>query len=448
MINQILSKLGYSCDTSMQEHMQVWQSWYEGYVETFHKYKVYNGKAFITRVRDSLRMPKRVCEDWADMLLNEKVVINVGDDTINKRIKQVLTANDFYVQGNQLIEKAFALGTAALVEYADANGNPVIDYITGDMIYPISWSGTRITECAFASEKTVNGVEAYYINIHTKNNLGNYVIQNRLFKKTDGTALDMSGVVEGIIDTGSPNKRFQIITPNIANNIEKQTPMGISVFANAVAEMKGIDLVYDSYINEFRLGKKRILIPVTALQTMKEEDGVSTPVFDYNDTEFYALPGMPDGEQFIKEMNMELRSNEHKEALEVQLNMFSDACGMGEDQYQFQSSGGVKTAREVISENSKLFRTLKKHEIVLKSALISLITALLEIMNIKNELDTVIEFDDSIIEDTDTEFNRRLQMVSVQAMKPWELRAWQLNETEEEAKKALEGAESDDIFEE
>lgn len=47
------------------------------------------------------------------------------------------------------------------------------------------------------------------------------------------------------------------------------------------------------------------------------------------------------------------------------------ACGMGEDQYQFQSSGGVKTAREVISENSKLFRTLKKHEIVLKLALTS-----------------------------------------------------------------------------
>ena len=69
-------------------------------------------------------------------------------------------------------------------------------------------------------------------------------------------------------------------------------------------------------------------------------------------------------------------------------------------------------------------------------------------MNIKEDVKTVIEFDDSIIEDTDTEFNRRLQMVSVGAMKNWELRAWQLNETEEEAKKALEEAEKDNIFEE
>ena len=49
----------------------------------------------VARKRESLRMPKRVCEDWADMLLNEKVVINVGDDKINRRLKEVLTQNDF-----------------------------------------------------------------------------------------------------------------------------------------------------------------------------------------------------------------------------------------------------------------------------------------------------------------------------------------------------------------
>ena len=448
MVQQILNKLGYNCDTLMQSHMEVWKSWYKGFVENFHTYDVYNGKQYVRRKRESLRMPKRVCEDWADMLLNEKVVINVGDESINERLKAVFTANDFYVEGNKLIEKAFAWGSAAFVEYPGKNNEPIIDYIKGDMIYPISWTGTRVTECAFASLKNINGEEVYYINIHTKNSAGNYVIQNRLFRKNDGREIDIRGIAKGVYDTGSPNKRFQIISPNLANNIEENTPLGISVFANAKAEMKGIDLVYDSYVNEFRLGKKRILIPISAVQTVKEENKEVSPVFDYNDTEFYALPGVSAEEQTIKEMNMELRWQAHHEALQDNLNLFSDACGMGEGQYIFEKSGGVKTAREVISENSKLFRTLKRHEKVLKSALISLVTALLEIMNIKEDVKTVIEFDDSIIEDTDTEFNRRLQMVSVGAMKTWELRAWQLNETEEEAKKALEEAEKDNIFEE
>ncbi|MBO5369426.1 MAG: phage portal protein, partial [Clostridia bacterium] len=223
MIDQILKNLGYNCDTLMQTHMEKWKNWYKGYVKSFHDYTVYNGKNKVARKRESLRMAKRVCEDWADMLLNEKVVINVGDDELNKMLKNVLTKNDFYVQGNQLIEKAFALGTGAFVEYIDEKGEPVIDYIPGDMIYPISWHGTLVTECAFAGERTINGVEAYYINIHTKNSSGNYVIQNRLFSKADASELDISGIVEGIYDTGSPNKRFQIIMPNIANNVEDNT---------------------------------------------------------------------------------------------------------------------------------------------------------------------------------------------------------------------------------
>ncbi len=444
MINQILEKLGYHCDISMQEHMDIWQNWYEGYVEKFHKYSIYNGKRYVVRKRESLRMAKRVCEDWADLLLNEKVVINVGDDGINKRLSEVFTKNDFYVEANQLIEKAFAIGTGAFVEYADAKGQPVIDYIPGKMIYPISWTGKRVTECAFASLKHINGEPVYYINIHVKNAAGNYVIYNRLFRKEDGAEINLPGVVEGVYDTGSPNTRFQIITPNIVNNVEEDTPLGISVFANSIAEMQAIDLINDSYQNEFKLGKKRILIPVDMTQSVREEKGVSTPVFDYNDTEFYAVPGVPDEKQTIKEMNAELRSQPHKEALELQLNLFSDACGMGENQYTFQN-GGIKTAREIVSENSKLFRTLKKHEIILKSALISLVRALLDIMGIKQNVDTVIDFDDSIIEDNDTEFNRRMQMVSAGALKPWELRAWKLNETDKEAKKALEEAEDEYI---
>ena len=35
--------------------------------------------------------------------------------------------------------------------------------------------------------------------------------------------------------------------------------MGLSVYANAVDEMKDVDTKYDSYENEFVLGRKRIL---------------------------------------------------------------------------------------------------------------------------------------------------------------------------------------------
>ncbi|MBR0183693.1 MAG: hypothetical protein IJQ10_00790 [Clostridia bacterium] len=50
--------------------------------------------------------------------------------------------------------------------------------------------------------------------------------------------------------------------------------------------------------------------------------------------------------------------------------------GLGDQYFKFENSLTPKTATEVISENSDLFRTIKKHEQVLESALIELISAI------------------------------------------------------------------------
>ena len=67
-----------------------------------------------------------------------------------------------------------------------------------------------------------------------------------------------------------------------------RSPSGISVFANAIDQLEGADLVYDSYCNEFRLGKKRIIVPMSMARAQMESDGTVIPVFDDRDVEFYA----------------------------------------------------------------------------------------------------------------------------------------------------------------
>ena len=70
-------------------------------------------------------------------------------------------------------------------------------------------------------------------------------------------------------------------------------------------------------------------------------------------------------------------------------------------------SGNVSTATQVISENSKMFRTLHKHESVLRTAIIDMAHSLLNFesrYNNDKEIDLnatiTVDFDDSIIEDT------------------------------------------------
>ena len=67
-------------DSSFYRRIEEWQSWYKARVKGFSFYRVYSGQGtYNKRRRKSLGMAKKVCEDSADLLLNEKVVITIDD---------------------------------------------------------------------------------------------------------------------------------------------------------------------------------------------------------------------------------------------------------------------------------------------------------------------------------------------------------------------------------
>lgn len=434
-IIQYLTREGYNVpDTAFYSHIRMWLKWYKGKTG-FHSYSVYNGTKRVSKTRKTLSMAKRVPEDWANLLLNEKVEIVVDGEEQQKAIDAVLRANNFRVRGNQLVELAFALGTGAFVELLDKDGNVDIDYIRASMIFPLEYKNGEITECAFASEHR-EGSETYvYLNIHTRNEKGNYIIRNAYFRKQGDNLnpVDLPEDIEEEINTGSAVPLFQIIKPNIVNNIDLDNPLGVSVFANGIDQLEGVDLAFDSYCNEFRLGKKRIVIPVKMARVEMDNAGATTPVFDYDDTEFYAITGA-DESMGIKEINMEIRSEDHEIGIKTMLNMLSKSCGLGDDYYEYQS-GGVKTAKEVVSEKSDLFQNLKKHELVLESAIKGLVMAIASLKGINIDPDKVaVNFDDSIIEDTGAEKERFLQEIRDGVRQKWEYREKFFGETEEEAK--------------
>lgn len=123
------------------------------------------------------------------------------------------------------------------------------------------------------------------------------------------------------------------------------------------------------------------------------------------------------------------------------LGFLSSKCGLGENYYRFDS-GALTTATQVVSDNSTLYRTLKKHEIPLERALKELIVNIVKLgkdvlkkpLTIPKFHDITIDFDDSIIEDRETELvNKRLD-VSANILKPEIYLAKKYGVTEEQAK--------------
>ena len=414
-IKQYLSKRQYkTASDDTYNHIDNWLDWYQGEVEEFHEYKVFNGVITTSQKRDRLGMAKKICEDWANLLLNEKVAIKAGE--YSNRLEKILKANNFLTRANQLIELSFALGTGAFVEYKNGTGNVIIDYIRADMIYPLSWDNGDITECAFGSTRIIDGKEIVYLQIHRLGkkedgeNPAEYYIENKYVDAKTGDEVDVPEDIEPLVKTRIEIPLFQIITPNICNNIDLDSPLGISVYANAIYQLMGCDLVYDSYMNEFVLGRKRILVPISQAKIQMEKDGVAAPTFDPGDNVYYQMPGDRQSDLKLTEVDMTIRAQEHELGIQRSLDILSFMCGMGAGRYKFEN-GGVKTATEVISDKSDLYQNRQKNAIIVNAAIINMVSAV-ALLDSGNSVAATVDCDDSIIEDSNATIDKNIKLVN------------------------------------
>lgn len=430
----------------MEQQIALWKSWYVGNVKGFHDYKVYNGIQDVAVKRSSMQLGKSVCESLANLMFNEKCGIAIDNKEADEYIKSVFDANNVYVKLNECQERKAALGTMVYVPYWTKEGMK-INYISAENMVPLSWENGVINELCVASPVTEDKKDYIFTQLFVLEKDGTYTINNLLLTADEGSAeteeVDFSKMpgyenIKPKVKTGSKVKPFVVDKLNLTNNIDSDSPLGISIFANALDTMKFIDTIYDSYKNEFILGKKRIMVAPEAINIRS-----GMPVFDPNDLVYYLLPEAVgnSGEPFIKEMDMSLRSESHEVALKTGLNRFSSQCGLGENYYKYQG-GGPATATQIISENNTLFRTIKKHEIILEAVLVDLIRLVIDVANrngnkFEVEPEITITFDDSIIEDKDKEITRRMAEVSAGLLRPEVYLAWRYGVTEAEAKKLM-----------
>ena len=104
-------------------------------------------------------MAKKLSEDIADLLLNERVTITLDNERTNEFVHKILDKNHFLVQGNDYQERKAYSGTVAYIPYLDnmeitedgeiLSGNIKMNYVDAPNIYPVSWNNGEVTECIF-----------------------------------------------------------------------------------------------------------------------------------------------------------------------------------------------------------------------------------------------------------------------------------------------------------
>jgi len=445
---------GYNPNTknSIQTYISQWYSWYEGNVKSFHNYFVYNGNKKVKQKRFTMNMAKEISEDWSDILWSEKCKISLKDETSQKEFEELTNELDLYSIINQSLEKSGALGTSgAVVSIYDmiqnednmtldvSKAKTRVDLVDIDNIYPLSWNNKEITECAFGSVENVKGQKYVVLSVHKIANDNNYHIYNHLFKENNGnlSEIEQDDTISDF-DTKSNTKWFSIFKPLLTNNIIQNTPFGIPHYANAIDNLKSVDLCFDEFKNEIISSRKRIF---ARADMFNYDNGEQRLVFDPNDATIYQLPTGATKDDLIQTDADNLRTGQQIGALNTALNILGNKVGFGENHYHFDGTN-LSTATAVVSSNSKLFRRKKKLEIGYESSIYDLIKAICYASstfgdkNIKYD-EIAIQFDDSIIEDKEAESNRAMREESAGLISRVEYRMRIFGETKEIAEQAI-----------
>jgi A118 family predicted phage portal protein len=460
---------GYAIPSDYYEKIGVWRDWWRGFYKPFHEYREVNGTKTVKRKLFTLKMAKKVCEDWASILLNEKTQIVIDDKTSSEFVQGkdeaggVFKENDFWAQGNALVEKVFMCGTGAFVLklagmqvqgesiIKDKDTRICVDYLTALNIIPLTIRNGKIVEVAFVSEVLEKGKKYIYLETHELSN-GNYQITNQYFQYENGKLTEKS-LPPGIapkINTGADVPLFSIFSPNIVNTADDANGLGMAVYAQAIDNLEGVDLAFNNFCRDFKLGGKKVFYNASLIQI--DEEGNAIAPDDVMQQLFMQVGDdyiTENGNKLVQEFNPSLRVAENKDGIQAQLDYLSFKCGLGTKHYQF-NAGSVVTATQYMGDKQELIQNASKHYIIIEKALQDIVRAILwvgrEVLgeSVDPDAQITITFDDSYVIDKESERQRDLQEIRDGVMQKYEYRMKWYGEDEKTAKAMTEGQQTDD----
>lgn len=469
VIDILNKELGADIPSDYYARIEEWRQWWAGYVKSFHRFsETTDSGRKKERSLYSLKMAKKICEDWAACLLNEKTRLVVEDKASSEFLQGanalqgtggVLGAVNFWDEANGLVEKAFYSGTGAFVMkldglLADADGAVLtspearvrMEYLPAMNILPLSVRYHRITEAAFLSEHTVRGKSYVYVETHTLEN-GTYVIHNRYYKNESGT-LTPAPLPEGVaerVNTGSPYPFFAILRPNVINPYENNLGLGCSIFSQAVDNLKGVDIAYNNFNRDLWLGGKKVFYNRTLTRTV-DVDKNGKPIYLAPDDMLQQLfvsvgDEFGDDKKLVQEFNPALRVADNRDAVQAQLDYLSFKCGLGARHYRFDGAGAAPvTATQYTGEKQELKQNAAKHGIVVERALQDIVRAILWAgknmlgQPVNPETAVVVMFSDGYIVSDDEKKADDRQDILNGVMQRWEYRVKWYGEDEATAK--------------
>ena len=431
----------------------------------------------------SLGMAKRSCEDLASVITSEP--FNIKATKSNKILQKDIINTKLFKKLPSIIEKMAYSGTVATVvriknaiilgegedAYLVKNNKTKKELINikGNQIIPLTWDDGELIDVAFTSDVTriINGkqVKLIYIEIHQLLDKG-YQITNVYLNAENGKEVILDDVL-GTYNTLSQTPLFSICKNEKENIYDNNMGLGMALFGDSIDQLRILDLTYNNFGMDFKLGQKVMIINKKLTRIEQEEyntkDENGNPIVkvrqkvlyptDLQKQQFMEITDgiMGDGTQnpYIYEYNPDLRVGDNKEGIQFALDNYSFKLGYGTHYYSFEN-GNLTTATEAMISRKDFVDNMNKVRKSVNEYLKGVCKALLlseKILgnaSIDETQDIEVEEVDNFLMDDETEREklRNDAMSGFISKKTYLMKAYNL--TEEEATAELKRIDEED----
>lgn len=404
-----LSKIDSAQSPIMREKTREWWNIFQGIFpqEKTHK----NFKPLPTAY---------VSTAYLAQLVTGEIKFELADERLNSCVQKNLLQ-----RLDRIVQLTLVGGYTIIKPYITRSGEVFFDVGTSRDFMPITLDENgQVTEGIFFERVRYNDKIYERREWHCFKN-GVHTVRNSAYIYGTRERVELSSIPRwvGLSDYGEIPSDIPMIatlrTP-YANNIDLDSALPVSLFANSVGTLHEIDAAHSEYIAEFKKMRAKVFADETVLQG---KNGITD---DY----FVKIEG--DGtstmEQQIMTYAPQIREEAHKAAINTELRLYEVQIGVSCGTFTFDSAKGLVTATQVLSEDRTTYNTVAQLQRQLRPVLkaVAEITANLARFYGLDVVDgePAIEFGDSVFEDTGTEFSRRFQMVQAGLLKPEEFNAW------------------------
>lgn len=230
---------------------------------------------------------------------------------------------------------------------------------------------------------------------------------------------------------------FGVIKMPFANTTEPVSPLPVSLYAGAVESMAEFDRVYGDFLYELHSGRRKNIIERGAIVPEGRRKGLfrGTKYLDPT-TDTYILDPQEEHSPF-QDYSPEIRTEQYLSGLKTILHIIENQCHLSPGSLSIDQRTGAMTATEVISQDKTTYNTCAAiQNRGLTPGLLAVMDAMEDLADLygmapAGDTQKTIVYGDGIFEDTQKEFERRMEMAREGVIGKDAVREWYFGKGEE-----------------